>query len=93
MFTTSCVYVLQVECSALKGWALQQKESQIAQVQKQLLRLPEDVTLADIEVRTCNYTTLCSEVTLHCACSLPSVCSAAVHWLLQTACMYTWNLL
>jgi hypothetical protein len=43
--------LLQAECSALKGWALQQKESQIAQVQKQLLQLPEDATLSDIEVR------------------------------------------
>ncbi len=51
-----CTYMyivyIQAECSALKGWALQQKESQIAQVQKQqLLQLPEDATLADIEVR------------------------------------------
>jgi hypothetical protein len=30
---------------------LQQKEAQIAQAQKQLLQLPEDTTLADIEVR------------------------------------------
>jgi hypothetical protein len=47
---TQCI-LLQAECSALKGWALQQKEAQIAQAQKQLLQLPEDTTLADIEVR------------------------------------------
>jgi hypothetical protein len=67
IFTTSCVYVLQVECSALKGWALQQKESQIAQVQKQLLQLPEDATLADIEVRMC--TTFDVRTCAHVLCS------------------------